>query len=172
MLVVFSGLPGTGKTTISRAVATQRAATYLRIDIIEQAIRSAGVLLGDVGPSGYIVANALAASNLANGLTVIADCVNPVPESRQGWRTTADRARATLLEVEVVCSDLIEHRRRIEERISDIDGLALPTWHAVMNSDYCPRSEPRLVIDSACLTVEEATAMVEYHMAPVRVSRP
>jgi predicted kinase len=171
MLVVFSGLPGTGKTTISRRIACRRGATYLRIDVIEQAIRSSGVLLGDVGPSGYSVANALAASNLANGQTVIADCVNPVLESRLGWQITASQARATLLEVEVVCSDLTEHRRRVEARVSDIDGLILPSWHAIMNSDYAPWTEPRLVIDTARLTVEEAVATVEHHMAAKSTSR-
>lgn len=38
MLVVFGGLPGAGKTTISRALAQRVGATYLRIDLVEQAI--------------------------------------------------------------------------------------------------------------------------------------
>jgi predicted kinase len=171
MLVVFGGLPGTGKTTISRGIALRCPATYLRIDVIEQAIRSSGVLPGEVGPSGYIVANALAASNLANGKTVIADCVNPVPESRRGWQITASRARTALLEVEVMCSDLTEHRRRVEARVSDIDGLILPTWDAIMHSDYAAWTEPRVVIDTARLTVEEAIATVEQHMVVRSASR-
>ena len=52
MLIVFSGLPGTGKTTIARELARQTRAVYLRIDVIEQAIRNAGVLAADVGTSG------------------------------------------------------------------------------------------------------------------------
>lgn len=64
MLIVFSGLPGTGKTTIARELARQTRAVYLRIDVIEQAIRNAGVLAADVGTSGYGVANALALSHL------------------------------------------------------------------------------------------------------------
>ena len=44
MLVVFSGLPGTGKTTIASQLARQTGAAYLRIDVIEQALRDAGVL--------------------------------------------------------------------------------------------------------------------------------
>jgi predicted kinase len=78
MLIVFSGLPGTGKTTIARELACRIGAVYLRIDVIEQALRDAGML---PGASGYGVANALALSNLTVGHTVIADCVNPVRES-------------------------------------------------------------------------------------------
>jgi predicted kinase len=52
-LIVFGGLPGTGKTTLARAIAEERSATYLRVDTIEQALRSAGILVrGDVGPAG------------------------------------------------------------------------------------------------------------------------
>ena len=37
-LIVFGGLPGTGKTTLAKAIAGEHAATYLRIDTIEQAL--------------------------------------------------------------------------------------------------------------------------------------
>jgi predicted kinase len=42
MLVVLSGLPGVGKTTIARELAPAMAAVHVRIDSIEQALRSAG----------------------------------------------------------------------------------------------------------------------------------
>ncbi|WP_225152486.1 AAA family ATPase [Bradyrhizobium sp. NBAIM08] len=41
-LIVFGGLPGTGKTTIARELTARLAATYLRIDAIEQPLRDAG----------------------------------------------------------------------------------------------------------------------------------
>jgi predicted kinase len=161
MLIVFGGLPGTGKTTIARVLAVRMQAVYLRIDVIEQALRSANVLAADVGPAGYVVANALAESNLANGRDVVADCVNPVPESRLGWRAVATRAGTRLIEVEVICSDLQKHRRRVEQRVPDIGGLVMPTWQDVRTRHYVPWEEPHVEIDTAYLTPDEAVAVVE-----------
>jgi predicted kinase len=56
LLIVFGGLPGTGKTTLAKAVAKRYAAVYLRIDTIEMAIRTTEVLREDIGPAGYVVA--------------------------------------------------------------------------------------------------------------------
>lgn len=38
MLVVLSGLPGAGKTTIGKALAAKRPAAYVRVDEIEHAL--------------------------------------------------------------------------------------------------------------------------------------
>jgi predicted kinase len=172
MLIVFSGLPGSGKTTIARKLAARRPAAYLRIDTIEQAIRDTQGLDAEIGPAGYIVATALAESNLAIGTTVIADCVNPVAESRAAWRATADRVRSPMLDVEVVCSDPIEHRRRVETRIVDVAGLIPPTWQSVMEHEYQPWETERLVLDTARLSPDEALAKVEWHLAIGDNQRP
>ena len=44
MLIIFGGLPATGKTTIARELARQLGAVHVRIDSIEQAIWDSGVL--------------------------------------------------------------------------------------------------------------------------------
>ncbi len=164
MLIVFGGLPGTGKSAISSAVAIGLSATYLRIDAIEQAIRNAGVLAGDVGPAGYSVANAVAEANLTAGRKVVVDCVNPVAESRKAWKVTALRTVSRLIEIEIICSDRLEHRRRVEGRISDIAGLTPPNWEAVLGHHYEPWEEPHLIIDTSHLHPDEAVGIVQRYI--------
>jgi hypothetical protein len=55
-------------------------------------------------------------------------------------------------EVEVVCSDLREHRRCAEERVLDIPGLANPSWEQIQQRGYHAWERDRLVIDTALLT--------------------
>jgi predicted kinase len=98
MLIVFAGLPGAGKTTIARTLAQKLGAVHLRIDTIEQALRSSRVLKSDVGPAGYLVAQRVAEENLRIGRLVVADSVNPLQVTRGAWRAVAEQASTDVIE--------------------------------------------------------------------------
>lgn len=161
MLVILSGLPGTGKTTIGKRLAAKRCAAYIRVDEIEHALTYSTELGPDIGPAGYTVAFAIALSNLRLGNLVIGDSVNPVLESRQGWRDVARNASVRFVEVEITCSNQQEHRRRVETRTADIAGFILPSWASVGAHAYVPWTSARLVVDTAVLSLDEAVAVVE-----------
>ena len=157
MLVILSGLPGVGKTTIARALAAAMPAMHVRIDSIEQALRDDDV---DVQGQGYSAGYAIAEDNLRLGHHVIADCVNPWPLTRAAWQAVAGRAQVGAMLVEVVCSDAREHQRRVASRTPDIPGHQLPTWTDVIERDYRPWTDNRLVVDTAATSVDEAVRRI------------
>lgn len=156
MLIVFGGLPGTGKTTLAKAMARRYAAVYLRMDTIEAALRRTRALPDDVGPAGYVIAYSIAEENLRLGHVVVADSVNPIQITRESWSLVARNANATLVEVEVLCSDPVEHRQRIESRTSDVNGLPSLTWADVCERTYERWNAPHILIDTAGKSIAEA----------------
>jgi predicted kinase len=165
MLLIVSGRSGTGKTTIARETARRLDAVYVRIDSIEQAIRDSSIVTPDVDDAGYRVGCAIAADNLRLGRTVVADSVNPLRLTRDAWHQVARGSGVEAIDVEIVCSDRAEHRRRVEARVSDIAGHRLPSWPEIVEREYQRWSGDRIVIDTANATVE---ASVDALCAAVR----
>lgn len=161
-LIVFSGLPGVGKTTLAKSLALKTDATYVRIDSIEQALARSSFDIDTAGDAGYLAAYSVASDNLLLGQTVVADSVNSIVLTRNAWNDVARSTEATLFNVEVVCSDVDEHRRRIETRRPDIEGHILPTWQKVMRIEYVPWAhDDRFVIDTASITIADCVATIE-----------
>ena len=125
MLIALGGLPGAGKSALAGSLARRIGAVHLRIDTLEvlsmrdrmeqhRASRRCGTPAS--GPEGYLAARDLAEDNLRVGRTVIVDSVNPLAITRAYWHRAAARREVELLEIEVVCSDAAQNRRRVESR--------------------------------------------------------
>lgn len=158
MLIVLGGLPGTGKSTIARLLACRIGAVHVRVDTIEHALRASGTLRVDVGAAGYLAAYGVAEDNLRVGRTVVADSVNPLGVTRTAWRAIGERLAVGVVEVEIVCGDQAEHRRRVETRTSDIAGLKQPTWQAVVDRHYEVWDREHVVVDTSTKSADELVA--------------
>ena len=160
ILISFSGLPGVGKTTIARALAERIGAVYIRVDEIEAALRRSTLQIEAPEDAGYLAASAITRSNLELGRTVIADTVNPVSASRDLWAGTAKMGGGDLFDIEVVCTDKAEHRRRVDTREGDIEGYPLPDWARVEARDYDAWDKVDLRIDTAKFSPDAAVDMI------------
>lgn len=90
--------------------------------------------------------------------------MNPLDVTRSAWAEVAGQAGASLINVEVRCSDAIEHRRRVEARASDIPEFQLPSWEEVVAREYQAWAEEHIVIDTAAQNVE--SCLKELRTAP------
>ncbi|MDD9716683.1 AAA family ATPase [Dinoroseobacter sp. PD6] len=158
VLIVFGGLPGAGKSTIAEALAAQIGAVHLVIDRIEAPLKAR--LGADIGPLGYNVAYQVATSNLDLGHVVIADCVNPIAMTRNAWMSVAMGCQAKMVQVNIQCSDLQEHRRRVEKRLTERPRQGLPDWQSVQARQIDEWPEADLTIDTYMRTPDESVSAI------------
>ena len=146
-LYIFAGLPGSGKTTLSELLAHRLGAAHLRIDTIEQTLRE--LYSVDVQGEGYRLAYRVAADILKKGVSVVADSCNPIEWTRREWEQVALDVGSQYVNIEVICSNTKEHRRRVETRAATIPGLRLPTWQEVEIREYHDWTVGRIILDTA-----------------------
>ena len=167
-LVVVSGLPGSGKSTVAEALSRALSLPVFSIDPIEAAMWRGGLARADTGIAAYEVAIALAGEHLRLGHSVIVDAVNPVEAPRAAWRDLAATHRADLRIIECVCSDETVHRTRIEARVRYIAGLPAVTWDRVLQrrAEYQPWTDQRLTLDTSIETPERLLAAALDYLQP------
>ena len=117
MLIVMAGLPAAGKSTIAEVVGNRLGLPVVSVDPIEAAILSAGI--GADQPTGlaaYLVAETFAEAVISGGGGIILDAVNAVGPAREQWVKLAERQKAEIRFIEVVCSDGELHAERLAAR--------------------------------------------------------
>jgi predicted kinase len=159
-LIVLAGLPGSGKSTLAEGLSRHLALPILSVDPIEAAMWRGGLPRDQTGIAAYEVAQALAGEHLRLGHSVIIDAVNPVEAARAAWRRLAAKYRADLKIIECICADEATHRRRIEARVRNIDGMAEITWARVeqRRAGYEAWTDARLTLDTSAGAPEKLLA--------------
>ena len=153
-VVIFTGLPGTGKSTLAEQVARTIGAPAFAGDWLMGGLAPAHAALARLDRADYLAAwlgllRTLVTRQLMLGQSAVVDDV--VSDSQVGlWRETASRFSARLFFVECVCSDASVHRARIEGRTRGIPGWHEVGWDHVkrMQAEVLPLTVDRLTVDA------------------------
>ena len=163
ILFIFSGLPAVGKSTLARFLVKEFGAVYLRIDTIEQGLKDLCRI--NVEGEGYRLAYRMAADNLQLGNNVVADCCNPIELTRREWEEVAVNNNCRFVNIEVICSDKTEHKKRAEQRNTEVANMKLPMWNDIENREYHEWHKSRIVIDTAGKTIKQCQTELKEKVA-------
>lgn len=153
-VVIFTGLPGTGKSTLAEQVARTVKAPAFAGDWLMGALKPAHSALANLDRSDYVAAwfgllRTLVTRQLMLGQSAVVDDIVSGSQLEQ-WRETAERFAARLILIECVCSDETVHRERVERRVRGIPGWHEIGWDHVerMAAEARPLSADRLIVDA------------------------
>lgn len=150
-LLAMRGAPGTGKSTVARALSRRLQWPLIDKDDVKDVL---DVQMDAAGGPSYDVMIRVVRRQLLQGLSVIAD--SPLPrQAYDGLVRVAGESDSLLLVLECRCSDEVAWRARIKHRRSlDLPAHHTTTWEAVeefrrrhTTTEYSVRG-PNLVLDT------------------------
>ena len=152
-LIIFSGLPGTGKSTLAESVGKDLGVPVFAKDWLEATLVRTALKPTDedrsLGFAGYELLTVLAERQLMLGQSVILDSVAASQSIRNTWRQLAEQYQADCRVIECICSDEVLHRSRLKERKRGIPGWHELDWSEVerVKRYYSAWEGERLVLD-------------------------
>lgn len=167
-LVLVTGLPGTGKSTMADVAATELGAPVVGHDWAMSGLRpypelqetlDAMGLRGHRGV-GWSILWALARSQLRRGHPVVLDGVARAPEVG-GTRALAHEEGAPSFVVMTACADPEMHRTRIEGRQRGIPGWYELDWDHVARArdEWKELGDVDLVLEAAAAVAQNAASL-------------
>ncbi len=166
--IVFTGLPGTGKSSIAETVARELGIPVFAKDWLEATLIRCELKPAVDGPplgsAGYQLLTTLAERQLQLRQSVILDSVASTLSIRVEWRTLAQTYEANWRVIECVCSDEAAQRNRLDMRQRHIPGWHELNWPEVerVKAYYAPWNEERLILDAVNPLEDNIAAALHY----------
>lgn len=149
-LVLFSGPPGVGKSTLSYALARRTGWAVLTKDGIDRTCERLN--LAAWSPiAAYQIMLDLADLNLRQGVSMILDAVFPKSGFRQQAIDIAARRQAQFHAIVCHCSDPRAWQRRVTQRPEMVPGWTPADWEEAQRvaASYDVWTGPHLLLDAA-----------------------
>ena len=152
-LIIFSGLPGTGKSTLAESMGKDLGIPVFAKDWLEATLVRSGLQPTteekSLGFAGYELLTLLAERQFMLEQSVILDSVAASQSIRKTWRHLAQQYHADCRVIECICSDETLHRSRLQERKRRIPGWHELEWSEVerVKRYYSAWEGERLVLD-------------------------
>lgn len=168
-MIAFTGLPGTGKSTLAERVATTLGAPAFAADWLMGALKPYRVLSG-LDRESYLsvsrdLLSTLATRQLMFGQSAILDCLAD-GDTVARWQELTARFDARLVVIQCECSDVGIHQRRIVGRQRGIPGWHEVDWEHVerMRIEFPPLSGQHFTLDTAVGDVDDNVATALRHI--------
>ena len=164
-LILFSGLPGCGKTTLARRVAGTLRAPLFAKDRVQRVLRDH--VPGAAPLDGYRLLLDLADEQLALGLSVVLDAVFPLDGFRATAREIATQQSVAFRPVCCYCSDEAVWRARMDTRTQYVPGWDPVGWDEVerLRPLYQPWPPQTALFVDAVQSIDENLQRVVRYLA-------
>ncbi|HUN05111.1 MAG TPA: ATP-binding protein [Aggregatilineales bacterium] len=148
-LILFAGMPGSGKTTLARMVSHRLSVPVFAKDRMQRVLRDHHLAAENSGDGYYLILD-MADEQLSLGLTVILDATFPLDHFRMVASEIAARHQAKFCALYFHCSDDQEWQRRMNQRVQYVPGWRPVGWSDVMRMRdyYQPWNNNALTVDS------------------------
>jgi predicted kinase len=160
-LVIFSGPPGVGKSTLSYALAQRTGWALITRDGIDRGLEKAEAFHPR---AGYEVIFELSRLNLQNNVSIILDAVFTTKAIRDQIIAIGNESKADVYFVVCTCSDERIWEDRVKKRPEMVAGWTPADWNEVqrVRELYEKWEKPHLVLDSVNSLDENIQKLFRY----------
>ncbi|MEI6411842.1 MAG: AAA family ATPase [Bacteroidota bacterium] len=165
MLILISGLPGSGKTTLARAFSAQINALHLNSDLIRRALGLLGHYASGDKAAVYVTLQERARASLLQGKDVVIDSTFYKESVRGLFRQLAAHCGAALCWVEVRAQEAVIRERLKTPRPDSEADFAV---YEKIRDEAEPLPDPHLLLWSDAETLENMVAATKQYIEKCR----